>query len=261
MQRPEYIDGVFKRLLQNPFFNKFVLLPSQCAVCRAWPASPVCNDCMARFAVQKLRCKCCAIGLPADLSMGLRTAPVLCMHCIRKAPPLDAVLAAVDYAYPWSDLISRYKFGEQTGWTPFFANLLLTNGAVRGIFDDLNVTDLVLAMPLSIERLQARGFNQTWELAHALIKQSGSRATADSRLLLRVKNTRPQTELLRQERLANVKGAFQVDPLRAFELKGKRVILVDDVMTSGASLFTAAQALRAAGAAHVTGIVLARTPR
>jgi predicted amidophosphoribosyltransferase len=97
-------------------------------------------------------------------------------------------------------------------------------------------------------------------LAHAMAQQSGSNAKTDSTLLLRVKNTRPQTELLRQERLANVKGAFQVDPLRVPELKGKRVILVDDVMTSGASLFTAADALKAAGASHITGLILARTP-
>ena len=118
----------------------------------------------------------------------------------------------------------------------------------------------MLPVPLSKERLQTRGFNQAWELAHALARQSGSAATTDSTLLLRVKNTRPQTELKREARLANVKGAFQIDPLRVVDIKGKRVVLVDDVMTSGASLFTAAEALRAAGAAHITGIVLARTP-
>ena len=63
----------------------------------------------------------------------------------------------------------------------------------------------------------------------------------------------------RAERLRNVKGAFVVDPLRQTEVRGKRVVLVDDVMTSGASLFAAAQALRDAGAAHITGLVLART--
>jgi predicted amidophosphoribosyltransferase len=79
-------------------------------------------------------------------------------------------------------------------------------------------------------------------------------------LLLRLKNTRPQTELKREARLANVKGAFQIDPLRAAAVKGRCVVLVDDVMTSGASLFTAAQAARTAGAARIIGIVLARTP-
>ncbi len=118
----------------------------------------------------------------------------------------------------------------------------------------------MLPVPLSKERLQTRGFNQAWELTRALARQSGSAASADNTLLLRVKNTRPQTELKREARLANVKGAFQIDPMRTAEIKGKHIVLVDDVMTSGASLFTAAEALRAAGAAHITGIVLARTP-
>jgi len=237
-----------------------MLLPSQCAVCRSWPSKPVCNACMARFAQVKQRCKSCAIALPADVSMGLRVNPDRCTDCIKQAPPIDSALAALDYAYPWSSLISRYKFGEHPGWAAFFAEILLKVPEVNQALADLQSTDLILPMPLSVERLQTRGFNQAWELAHALAKQSGSKASTDNRILLRVKNTRPQTELLRQERLANVKDAFTVDPLRVSALKGKRVILVDDVMTSGASLFTASMALRAAGAAHITGIVLAKTP-
>ena len=167
------------------------------------------------------------------------------------------MLAALDYAYPWSGLISRYKFADHPGWAAFFAAVVLK---APGVSEVLQNADLILPVPLSKERLQTRGFNQAWELAHALAKASGNAAKADSTLLLRVKNTRPQTELLRQERLANVKGAFQIDPLRTHEIKGKRVILVDDVMTSGASLFTAAEALRVAGAANITGLVTARTP-
>jgi ComF family protein len=182
------------------------------------------------------------------------------MDCIKQPPTIDGTLAALDYAYPWSDLISRYKFGDQTGWAAFFAGLMLKAQGVRQVFDRLQTADFILPVPLSKERLQTRGFNQAWQLARLLASQSGSAATTDSTLLLRVKNTRPQTELKREARLANVKGAFQIDPLRVDELKGRRVVLIDDVMTSGASLFTAAGALRAAGAAHITGIVLARTP-
>ena len=183
------------------------------------------------------------------------------MDCIRQPPPLDATLAALDYIYPWSELISTYKFGNQPGWAPFFASLLLNSPGVGKALTDLHTADLILPVPLSKERLRTRGFNQSWELVKALAQQSGIQAHASSTLLLRVKNTRPQTELKREARLANVKGAFQVDPLRVAEVQGRRVVLVDDVMTSGASLFTAAAALRAAGAAHVTGIVLARTPQ
>ena len=258
--RPEYIDRVFKRLLQNPFSSLPSLLPSQCAVCRSWPSDPVCAACMGRFAHEKPRCTGCAIALPTDLSLGRRSKIGLCMDCVKKPPPADAVLAALDYAYPWSGLISRYKFGEHPAWAPFFAAVLLRAPGAAKALGCLQSTDLILPVPLSKQRLQTRGFNQAWELARALARQSGSAAQAYSTLLLRVKNTRPQTELLRQERLANVKGAFLVDPLRVPELRGKRVILVDDVMTSGASLFTAAEALRSAGAAHITGLVLARTP-
>jgi ComF family protein len=182
------------------------------------------------------------------------------MDCIKQPPPIDCTLAGVDYAYPWSGLISRYKFGQHPGWASFFATLLFKAPGVSQTLSTLQGTDLVLPMPLSKERLQTRGFNQAWELTSALVAQSGSRAKTDVGLLLRLKNTQPQTELLRQQRLANVKGAFQVDPLRIAELKGRQVVLVDDVITSGASIFTAAEALKAAGAAHITGLVLARTP-
>ena len=178
---------------------------------------------------------------------------------MRQRPPMDATLAAVPYAYPWSALISRYKFGEQPGWAGFFAGLLLQAPGVAQTLGELDAQDWLLPLPLSAERLQTRGFNQAWELASALARQSGTLARADTRLLLRLKHTRPQSQLGREARLSNVKGAFQVEPLRAGELAGRRVVLVDDVMTSGASLFAAAQALRDAGAAQITAVVLART--
>ena len=181
------------------------------------------------------------------------------MDCIRHPPPVDATLVAVTYAYPWSDLITRYKFGNRPGWAPFFAHLLLGAVAVRPVLEALQADDLILPMPLSAERLQSRGFNQAWTLTRALARQAATPARLDAKLLLRVKHTQPQTSLHREARLANVRDAFQIDPLRADVLAGRRVVLVDDVMTSGASLFTAAEALRAAGAAHITAIALART--
>ncbi|WP_309678408.1 ComF family protein [Polaromonas sp.] len=234
-------------------------LVSQCAVCRSWPAHQVCAPCVARFAAPPRRCVRCALALPADLSLGLRSGPDLCAACVRQPPPLDGALATLPYAYPWSTLIAGYKFGEQPGWAAFFAHLMLRTPGLPQLLGDLQTSDWVLPMPLSEQRLQSRGFNQAWELASALAAQSGTAAGTDARLLLRVKNTRPQSQLSRQARLANVKGAFLVDPLRQGELDGRSVVLVDDVMTSGASIFTAAQALRDAGAAHVTAVLLART--
>ena len=260
----EYIDCVFKRLIAPKFNLPFSLpsLVSQCVVCRSWPARQVCTPCVSRFSPKTLRCMACALDLPPDLPCNtahVAISPRLCIDCIRHPPPVDNTLVALSYAYPWSELITHYKFGNRPGWAPFFAELMLGATGVRPVLEMLHTDDLIIPMPLSAQRLQSRGFNQAWELTRALARQSATPAQPDARLLLRVKHTQPQTTLQREARLANVKGAFQADPLRAHLLAGRRVVLVDDVMTSGASLFTAAEALRAAGAAHITAMALART--
>ncbi len=218
-------------------------LPSQCMVCRAWPAQPVCEACVNRFAQPRPRCQTCAIALPA----GLRQ----CGACVKAPPPLDACLAAVSYAFPWSDLIVGYKFHNHPGRASAFALLLRSTPWVEPALD---TADLVLPMPLARARLQSRGFNQALTLARQLAPDK-----TNARLLLRIKDTPPQSSLKRAERLGSVSDAFAVDPLLAGAIKGTRVVLVDDVMTSGASLFAAARTLRAAGAAHITGLVIART--
>ena len=128
--------------------------------------------------------------------------------------------------------------------------LLLAGGGPPAALD---AADLVIPMPLSAKRLRERGFNQALQLARHLAPDK-----TDATLLLRIRHTPPQTDLHRAQRLANVQNAFAIEPLRVQALAGKRLVLVDDVMTSGASLHAAARVLRQAGAAHVTALVLAR---
>ena len=242
-------------------------LPSQCAVCRSWPSAPVCAACVARFtAWPTRRCQTCAVGLPPsllNLEMTSDTAPGpapdRCGECTRHPPPLDLACAAVAYGYPWSSLVAQFKFGEQPGWAAFFASLLLTQRAAAVALAALGPEDWLVPLPLSAERLAQRGFNQAWELTQALAAASANAGRTDARLLLRIAHTRPQSQLRRDQRQANVAQAFAVDPLRATTLAGRRVVLVDDVMTSGASVFSAARVLREAGAAHVSALVFART--
>lgn len=230
---------MFQRLIEGVAHA----LPGQCAVCRAWPAQSLCESCVGRFAQPRPRCLRCAIPVPNGVPH--------CGRCVAEPPPLDACFAAVAYDYPWSSLIAQYKFHGQAGWARAFATLMRSTPWVEPALDD---ADLVLPMPLARERLAERGFNQSLLLARLL-----GAARAESSLLLRIRNTPAQASLERQARLANVKGAFTLDPLRAAEVRGQRIVLVDDVMTSGASLFAAAQVLRDAGAARVTAVVLART--
>lgn len=235
----EYIDTMFRALLKRASNT----IPSQCAVCHAWPAEPVCEACVVRFAQPLPRCQTCALPVPASVAR--------CGACIRQPPPLDACVAAVAYAYPWSGLITRYKFSSNPGWASTFATLLRSTPWAEPALD---ACDLLVPMPLSVQRLQARGFNQALILARQL--QPGK---TDSQVLIRIKDTPAQSTLARKERLESVKDAFAVDPLLAARVRGKRIVLVDDVMTSGASIYAAALALRSSGAMHITGMVIART--
>ncbi len=218
-------------------------LPSQCHVCGSWPAETVCNDCVVRFAQLQTRCLTCALPVPNGVQH--------CGACLKQPPTLDMSLAAVPYDYPWAGLISSFKFQEQPGLALALALLVRSTPWVEPA---LEAADHVLPMPLSPQRMRSRGFNQALVLA----KQLAPDKTL-ARLLLRVKDTPPQRTLKRAERLSSVNDAFAVEPLQASQIKGARLVLVDDVMTSGASLFAAARVLRAAGAAHITGLVIART--
>lgn len=234
---------MFPRRTLPPFPWLLAGLPSRCAVCRAWPSQPVCDDCVARFAPPVPRCATCALPVPADLER--------CGECVLRPPPLHACLAACAYAWPWRECIAQFKFEDDAGWAAPFATLLRSTPWVE---PTLERADLVLPMPLAPARLRERGFNQAHELARRLAPEKTNAA-----LLRRIRETPPQSGLTRAERLHNLRGAFALEARHAADLRGRHVVLVDDVMTSGASLFAAARVLRAAGAAQVAAVVLART--
>lgn len=218
-------------------------LPSQCAVCHAWPAQRLCLACTARFGAPQLRCSTCAMPLAHQQPQ--------CGACLHQPPPLDACIAAVTYGYPWSSAIAQFKFQGDPGWASALAALLRSTPDVAPA---LAGADWVLPIPLSRQRLQERGFNQALLLARQLAPGKTS-----AHLLLRIQHTTEQSQLTRAQRLGNLQAAFAVEPLRQHALQGKKVVLIDDVMTTGATLHTAALALRQAGAAHVTALVVART--
>jgi ComF family protein len=204
----------------------------------------VCRACARRFADAATRCRRCALRLPAGQE--------LCGACLRAPPPLDGCHAALDYAYPWSGLVARFKFGGQPGWAGPLSELMR---GCEPLDRALAEADAVIPMPLGPHRLFRRGFNQALELARRLAP-----GRLEARLLLRMRETHAQAALDFAERQDNVAGAFAVDPLAVGRVSGRHVALVDDVMTSGATLHAAARALREAGAARVTALVLARTP-
>ncbi|HSV70599.1 MAG TPA: ComF family protein [Methylibium sp.] len=224
-------------------------LPDHCAVCRA-PTRAVerrlCGDCVTRFAPPRPRCERCALPLP--------TLQALCGGCLREPPPWSSAVAACDYGHPWDGLLAALKFDGALDLAPGLAGLLARRLAARAPV----AVDAMLPVPLAPRRLRERGYNQASLLAQAVARARGVPVREGH--LLRLADTPPQLGLSRTQRRANLRGAFAVEPLALSALRGQRLALVDDVMTTGATLAEASRSLLAAGAAEVQVWVVARTP-
>jgi ComF family protein len=173
---------------------------------------------------------------------------------LREPPPYAHTVCAADYVFPWDGLISAFKFHGHVELSAALAALL--SQAVRN--SDAPLPQRVLPVPLALPRLAERGYNQAWELARRVAKNLGLPAHAHA--LLRHVDTAHQIELDRSERQRNLRTAFMVDALQRHRVQGQSIALVDDVMTTGATVAEASQTLLRAGAASVQVWVLARTP-
>ena len=224
--------------------------PAVCQVCGQWPAQPVCEACLGRFALTRPRCSGCAAPLAAFGGV--------CGECLTRAAPapLDRCLAAVDYAYPWDDLIARFKFRDEPGLAGALAGRML---AVPETANALVNSDWLVPIPLKPERLVSRGYNQAWELVKALRARVSAPPKGLADALVRLGEAPDQHRLPREQRLRNLRGAFAAAPQHIEALRGQRVLLVDDVSTTGTTLHSAALALRQAGVVAVSALVIART--
>ena len=217
------------------------LLAQDCLLCQAASGT-------------ELLCPACARELPASASACPRCAALgnsgaECGACLADTPHYDASLAAFVYAYPLDVLVQALKYGGQLALGAWFAQALRRRiGATSDI-------DLVVPLPLHPARLAERGFNQAAEVAKVLSRLYA--IPMDARLARRVRDTAPQTTLPWKERSSNMRGAFACTR----ELAGLRIAVVDDVMTTGATLDEFARTLKKRGAARVVNWVVARTAR
>ncbi|MCS6786758.1 MAG: ComF family protein [Thiobacillaceae bacterium] len=215
-------------------------LPQPCVLCGARSlGSALCPGCRSDLPLlPSPRCPLCARPTPAG---------EVCGACLKRPPAFDRCQAALVYAPPADALIRRLKYEGDLTLAGLLAELLL---------DALTRTDLpaaIVPMPLHPQRLKARGFNQAVEIGRRLARRLGLPLLVDA--CHRVRDTPAQVGLDVQARRRNLRGAFACDE----GLRGLRVALLDDVMTSGASLNELARAARRAGAAHIEAWACART--
>jgi ComF family protein len=178
-----------------------------------------------------------------------------CGACLRDPPPFERCVCACDCAFPWDQLITAFKFQGHVELAAPLAQCMLQ--ALHDAHADM--PDLLIPVPLAPGRLAERGYNQSWELAHRLGR--AVHRPAASTLLERPGDGAHQADLPLAQRLTNLRGAFVMLPAQRARLRQRHVALVDDVMSSGATLREAASTLLRAGAARVDAWVLARTPQ
>lgn len=228
----------WRRLFLNSCINSAQhALPQQCVLCAAPDIVQVlCADCYSHLPwLDTVRCPQCA--LPTGDGN-------LCGACLARRPRFDGVSAAFAYAWPLAPLIHHYKYAGNLALAPVLAQALTERLA--------SSADLIIPMPLAPARLRSRGFNQALEIARVVSRLTRVPLAADA--CRRVRDSTPQALLPWNERAKNIRGAFVCDT----DLSGMRVAVIDDVMTTGATLNELARNLRQAGAIEIQGWMVAR---
>lgn len=227
-----------------------LLYPPACLSCRRAIAAHggLCPDCWRamRF-IERPYCE--RLGTPFESAF---LAGAVSLEAQADPPVFNRLRAVACFeAGPTRTLVHRLKYGDRHELAAPMGRWMARAG--EDLLDD---ADLLIPVPLHRQRLALRRFNQSVALARQISRVSG--VPLDTGLLVRVKPTPPQVGLNRKLRAANMQGAFAVAPRRKGELAGRRLVLVDDVSTSGATLNAAARALLRAGAERVDALVFAR---
>jgi ComF family protein len=229
-----------------------LLLPPQCLSCGGIVADEagLCAECWDKIGfLGPPACPKC--GFPFEFDMG---DDVLCGACLRSPPVFGRCRAAFRYDDHSRKLILDLKYRDRTFLAPALARLLFQAG--QELFQ---AVDVIVPVPLHRWRLVRRRFNQSALLAAELGKLSGKTVFADT--LLRHRATRRQGGLNRNARRRNVRGAFRIRPAARRQIEGRMVLLIDDVMTTGATVDATARCLLRSGAANVDVLTLARVVR
>lgn len=226
-----------------------LLFPPQCLNCdvRVPTHGTLCLPCWQQIQfISEPMCHAC--GLPFDYDIGENA---LCAPCLSESPLYSRARAAFRYDEHSRKLITRFKYSDQTQLAEIYGAWLAKAGGQL-----LAQTDIIIPVPLHYFRFVHRRFNQSALLTKVLSKKTGVKHLQNA--LKRSRRTVPQTGLTRKQRETNVKGAFTINKRYAGVIKGKNILLVDDVYTTGSTIEQCTKILLKAGAAQVNVLTLAR---
>jgi ComF family protein len=218
--------------------NRLIGLAQDCLLCAAPADDLLCCACAADLPrLPAAACPRCALPTPNG---------EVCGRCLATPPHFDATLAAFNYDFPLDKLVQSFKYGHRLALGAYFGRQLAPLAA------RIETADLIIPLPLHPDRLRQRGFNQSLELARPVSR--ARHLPIDARSGQRTRDTASQAELPWRERIRNMRDAFHCTA----DFSGKHLMVIDDVMTTGASLDEFARTLKLNGAARVTVLVVAR---
>lgn len=233
------------QLISQEFLD--IIIPPVCLSCKdvVQEQGQICAECWQNIPlISKHKCNKC--GLPFEFDMGKGAK---CQQCSSSKPKFKKVLAVCKHEGTARKLAVNLKFNDRTHLAPYIASMMVSMGR-----ELLEKTDIIIPVPLHSRRRLFRKYNQSALLGQQIAKQSG--VDYSPFVMKRVRSTTPQTRLSKKDREKNVKDAFSVTNKLAVE--GKRILLIDDVMTTGATINECTAALKEAGVKHVNGLVFSR---
>ncbi len=224
-----------------------ILMPGRCYICGQIieGKSSLCPECYKKITFLSHQC-CPVCGKPYLFP---QEKEAICQNCLKEKPKLKRFRAVFTYDTYSRELILPFKHADRTDMAPFFSKLMFQTG--QELIDDC---DIIIPVPLHPRRLLKRKYNQAALLAQGIASLCQKKMLSNT--LLRVINTKPQGHDNRRQRIKNVKNAFLVKKEK--DVYGKKILLIDDVYTTGATLNACAESLYAAGAKRVEGLTLAR---
>ncbi|MGC8603188.1 MAG: ComF family protein [Desulfomonilaceae bacterium] len=229
-----------------------VIFPEVCYLCGSGAqaeGSVICQECRSTIrSVSKSICISC--GLPLSTFDGHDSDSVLCGRCLTSPPPFDKARYGVYYEQSVRSAITKLKFHSSLFNVRPVSELLID--AYKTHYSD-ETFDAIVPVPVHTKRLIVRGFNQAVVLSERLSRASG--IVLDRSSLIKKRDTEPQVGLPRSKRLVNLKNAFHVS--RPDRIANKRILIVDDVSTTGATVSEAARSLKKVGATYVAVLVVA----
>jgi ComF family protein len=224
-----------------------IVMPPTCISCAdiVEIQGQICGKCWGEIKfIGKHKCHAC--GLPFEFDMG---KGAYCQHCLAHKPVFKKLRAVCKYDGIGRQLAARLKFHDKTHLAGSMAQMMFNAGG-----EVLKYADIIAPIPLHRTRKFFRKYNQSALLAQELAKKTKDSVDYQPNLLKRIRATTPQTKLNYAQRQKNVADAFAVHG----DVRGKTILLIDDVMTTGATMNACARALKAAGAKRVNGLVFAR---